>query len=159
MNRNVKSHPGFELGLLNPFLTTVTTIPCMPPYFIIQYNPNISGLGIFCQIIIIISAIGTGTGGFGNKRMSGDHPNYSIVEIGQNTKSLGNLRRLAVTQTQVENPHLMLVWKTLKGWAFTVYLLKAEWTCLKQKCQEVSIFCLIFLEISVSLETGFLKIQ
>ena len=29
--------------------------------------------------------IGTGNGGFGNKRASGDHPNYSIVEIGQNT--------------------------------------------------------------------------
>ena len=28
----------------------------------------------------------TGTGGLGNKRTSGDHPNYSIVEIGQNTK-------------------------------------------------------------------------
>ena len=26
--------------------------------------------------------IGTGTGGLGNKRMSGDHPNYSIVEKG-----------------------------------------------------------------------------
>ena len=30
--------------------------------------------------------IGTGTGEFGNKRTSGNHPNYSIVEIGQNTK-------------------------------------------------------------------------
>ena len=36
--------------------------------------------------------IGTGTGGFGNERTSGDHPNYSIVAIGQNTKkSPGNL--------------------------------------------------------------------
>ena len=39
-----------------------------------------------------------GTGGLGNKRTSGDHPNYSIVEIGQNTKkSPGDLMRLAVT--------------------------------------------------------------
>ena len=26
-----------------------------------------------------------GTGRVGNKRMSGDYPNYSIIEIGQNT--------------------------------------------------------------------------
>ena len=42
--------------------------------------------------------IGTGTGGLGNKRISGDH--YSI-EIGQNTeKRLGDLTRLAVSLTQ-----------------------------------------------------------
>ena len=35
----------------------------------------------------------------GNKRTSGDHPNYSIVEIDQNTKkSPGDLRRFAVIQ-------------------------------------------------------------
>ena len=39
--------------------------------------------------------------------MSGDHPNYSIVEIGQNTeKSPGDLRKLAVTQTLVRNHRL-----------------------------------------------------
>ena len=39
--------------------------------------------------------LGTRTGGLGNKRMSGDHPNYSIIEIGQNTeKSPRDLRRL-----------------------------------------------------------------
>ena len=54
--------------------------------------------------------IGTETGGLGNKRKSGDHPNYSIFEIGQNTeKSPGNLRRLAVTQTPVKNHRLTLV--------------------------------------------------
>ena len=38
--------------------------------------------------------------------MSGDHPNDSIIENGQNTeKSPGDLRRLAVTQTP-------LMWKT-----------------------------------------------
>ena len=38
--------------------------------------------------------IGTGTGGLGNKRTSGHHPNYSIVEISQNTKkSPGDLRK------------------------------------------------------------------
>ena len=47
--------------------------------------------------------IGTVTGGIGNKRMSRDHPNYSIDEISQNTEtSPGDLRRLAVTQTPVK---------------------------------------------------------
>ena len=37
--------------------------------------------------------IGIRTGGLGNKRMNGDHPNYSITEIVQNTeKSPGDLR-------------------------------------------------------------------
>ena len=31
-------------------------------------------------------SIGTETGGLGNKRTSGDHPNYSIVKIGLNIK-------------------------------------------------------------------------
>ena len=49
--------------------------------------------------------IGTGTGGFGNKRTSGNHQNYIIVEIGQNTKKCPwDLRRLAVIQTPGEKP-------------------------------------------------------
>ena len=56
------------------------------------------------------------TGGLENKRTSEDYPNCSIVEIGKNTeKSPGDLMRLAVTQTQVENYQITLVWKTLKG--------------------------------------------
>ena len=48
--------------------------------------------------------IGTRTGGLGNNGTGEDCPNYSIIEIGQNTeKSPGDLRRLAVTQTPVEN--------------------------------------------------------
>ena len=36
--------------------------------------------------------------------MSGDHPNYSIIENGQNTDEIpGDLRRLAVTQTPVKD--------------------------------------------------------
>ena len=51
----------------------------------------------------------------GNKRTSGDHLNYNIDEIGQNTKkSPGDVRRLAVTQTPVENHHRTMVFKTLK---------------------------------------------
>ena len=58
--------------------------------------------------------IDTGPGGFENKRTSGDYSNYGTVEIGQNTeKSPGDLRRLAVTQTPVEDHQLTLVWKTL----------------------------------------------
>ena len=49
-------------------------------------------------IPIVIGGLDKGTRGLGNKRTSGDHPNYSIIEIGQNTKkSPGDLRRLAVT--------------------------------------------------------------
>ena len=48
--------------------------------------------------------IGTRTGELGNNRTGGDYPNYSIVEIGQNTaKSPGDLRKLAVTETPVKN--------------------------------------------------------
>ena len=42
--------------------------------------------------------------------MGGDCPNYSSVEIGLITeKSPGDLRKLAVTQTPVENHQLMLM--------------------------------------------------
>ena len=38
-----------------------------------------------------------GTGGLRGWRTSGDHSNYNIIDIGQNTeKSPGDLRRLAV---------------------------------------------------------------
>ena len=54
--------------------------------------------------------IDTETEGFGNMRTSGDHPEYSIVEIGQNTeKSLGDLRKLAVIQSLVINHRLTQV--------------------------------------------------
>ena len=44
-----------------------------------------------------------------------DHTNYSIVEIGQNSKkSPGDLRRLAVTQTPVEDHQLTLVYAQTK---------------------------------------------
>ena len=49
--------------------------------------------------------IAKGTRELGSWRTSGDHPNDSIVENGQNTKKgPGDLRRLAVTQTTVKKP-------------------------------------------------------
>ena len=59
--------------------------------------------------------IGKETGRLGIKTTHGDHPNYSIIKIAQNTeKGLGDLR-LAVIQTPVENHQLMVMRKTLKG--------------------------------------------
>ena len=52
-----------------------------------------------------------GLGGWGT---SGDHPNYRIIENGQNTeKGPGDLRRLDVTQIPVKDHQLNLMWKTL----------------------------------------------
>ena len=52
--------------------------------------------------------INKGTGRLGNKRTSGDHPNYCIIEIGQNTENCPrDLRRLAVTETPVKDHQLM----------------------------------------------------
>ena len=54
------------------------------------------------------------TGGLGRWRRSGYHPNYCIIENGQNTKkSPGDLRRLDITQTPVKDHQLTLMWKTL----------------------------------------------
>ena len=56
-----------------------------------------------------------GTGGLGNKKTSGDHPNYYLIEIGQNTeKSPEDLRRLAIIQTSVKDHQLPLLGKTLE---------------------------------------------
>ena len=58
---------------------------------------------------------GTGTRRLGNKRAMEDHPNYSIIEIDQNTeKSPGDLTRLVVTQIPVKNHQLTMAGKTLK---------------------------------------------
>ena len=44
--------------------------------------------------------IGGETGELGNKRTRGDHPDYTIIKIGQNTEKIpGHFRRLPVTQT------------------------------------------------------------
>ena len=55
------------------------------------------------------------SGGLGNMRMSGDYPNYHIIEKGQNTKRIpGSLRRLAVTQTSEKDHQFTLMWKIVK---------------------------------------------
>ena len=59
--------------------------------------------------------IGTRTGGPGNNGMGGDCLSYSIVEFSQNTGKIpGDLRKLVVIETPVENHQLMLMWKTFK---------------------------------------------
>ena len=51
-----------------------------------------------------------GTEGLGNSKTSGDHPNDSIIENGQNTeKSPRDLKRFAVTQTPVKDHKLTLM--------------------------------------------------
>ena len=51
-----------------------------------------------------------GTEGLEDWRTSGDNPNYSSIENGQNTeKSPGDLRRLAVTQAPVKDDQLKLL--------------------------------------------------
>ena len=68
-------------------------------------------------IPILTGAFGTvtkgllkGIGRFGSWWVSGNYPNYSIIENGQNTeKSTGNLRKLAVAQTPVKDHQLTLI--------------------------------------------------
>ena len=51
-----------------------------------------------------------GPGRFGSWRPSGDHPNNSIIEHGQNTeKSPGDLRRLAVPQSPGNDHQITLM--------------------------------------------------
>ena len=68
--------------------------------------------------------ISTRTGGLGNNRLRGDHPNYCIIVISQNTeKSSEDLRRLVVTP--VRHHQIMLVWKTLKK-VYTIIIMPAR---------------------------------
>ena len=51
-----------------------------------------------------------GSGGLGSLRTSGNNPNYSIIENGQNTeKSPGDLRRRVVIQTPVKDHQVKLM--------------------------------------------------
>ena len=61
---------------------------------------------------------------FRNQRTRGDHPDYSIMKIGQNTgKSPGDSRRLVFIQTRVRNRQLMLVRKTLESKIITIIMI------------------------------------
>ena len=69
----------------------------------------------------IIGALGTITKGLikGQKnreiRGRGGHPNYCINLIDQNTEKYpGDLKKLCVTQTQVKDHQLTLMWKIPK---------------------------------------------
>ena len=53
--------------------------------------------------------IGTRTGGLGNKRTSGDHPNYCIIVMGQNTERGPRDMRRLVTQNSVRHHQLTQV--------------------------------------------------
>ena len=54
--------------------------------------------------------------------MSGDHSNYFIIEMGQNTeKNNRDLRKLTITQTPVKDHQLTLMWKL---WRFARELKK-----------------------------------
>ena len=69
----------------------------------VKHESDVYALGTVTKGLI------KGTGGLGNKRTNGDHQNYCIIEIGQNTeKSPGNLRRLVVAQTSVKDHKLTL---------------------------------------------------
>ena len=60
--------------------------------------------------------IGTRTGRLEKERANKEHLDYSIIRIGQNTEeNPGDLRKLAVTQTQVRNHSLTQVREALKG--------------------------------------------
>ena len=73
--------------------------------------------GRFTHSRICLWYNGKGTGRTGNQRINQDHPDYSIMKIGQNTKkSPGDLRRLTVIQTPGKDHQLTLVWKTLWFW-------------------------------------------
>ena len=80
-----------------------------------MWNMKVSVIPIVIGTFLSHQRIIKGTGGIGNKRTSGDHPNYYIIENGQNTEmSPGNLRRLAVTQTSMKDYQPTLMGKTLK---------------------------------------------
>ena len=78
-------------------------------------------------ISIVIGALGrvshpwmtvpsTGTRGLENKGKIGDHPNYSIIKIAQNTeKNPGDFMRLDVTQIPLRNHRLNLLLKLSKS--------------------------------------------
>ena len=69
--------------------------------------------------------IGTGTGGLEIKRMSGDYPNYSIVEIDQNTKK--NPWRLEETCCLSDSSGKPSVYAGVKSYQKSKIINKSSW--------------------------------
>ena len=64
---------------------------------------------------MVLKVLEKKTGGIGNQMKNQDNPNYSIVEIGQNTeKNPGDWRRFVVTQIPVKDHQLTMVEKIHK---------------------------------------------
>ena len=83
-------------------------------------------------------SIGKGTGRLRNKRINGDHPDYSIIKIDQNTeRSPENLGIFAVTQTSVED-QLTTVCKTLKRIIIVIIIKRITARELLQRLQLLS---------------------
>ena len=58
---------------------------------------------------------GNGTGRVVTQKTNWNYPDYSITKIGQNTeKSSRDFKWLAVTQAQVKDHQLTMIWKTHK---------------------------------------------
>ena len=65
---------------------------------------------VIAELGTLSKDLGRGYGRVGNRRKTGNHPNYCIVKTNQNTeKSPGYMRRLAVAETPVKDHQLMLV--------------------------------------------------
>ena len=78
-------------------------------------NIEMVKMGPIKMTTMTVKGIATRIEGLGNYGTGGESPNYSIVEISQNTeKSLGDLRRHVITQIPVNNHRLTLICKTLK---------------------------------------------
>ena len=87
----------------------------------LHYHSLISS---FCRYII--------SGGIGNQWENWDYPKYRIAKISRNTeKSLGDLRRLAVTQIPVKTRQLTLVWKTCKEYKYSLDTKNILWRAQK----------------------------
>ena len=79
--------------------------PCMKTEKTIEHESD-DDTNCKCRTWYSHQRIGTGTGGLGNKKTNGDHPNYSMVDNSQNTKkSPADLRRIAITHTPVKKNH------------------------------------------------------
>ena len=66
-----------------------------------------------------------GTGRVGNRTTNGKHPNYSIIEIDQNTEnSPEDLRRLAVIHSSMKDYQLTLVRKTKNSQEAIIAIIK-----------------------------------